>query len=80
MSNNNPAKGPIIDGGTSVWNFMPQGGLGVHYFLKPGRSIDLGVNASAHFFGLAGRPQPGSECQHPDTGGIYVLEVMRNGQ
>jgi lipid A 3-O-deacylase len=45
MSNNNPAKGPIIDGGTSVWNFMPQGGLGVHYFLKQGRSIDLGVNA-----------------------------------
>jgi len=45
MSNNNPAKGPIIDGGTSVWNFSPQGGLGVHYFLKPGRSIDLGVNA-----------------------------------
>jgi lipid A 3-O-deacylase len=45
MSNNNPAKGPIIDGGTSVWNFMPQGGLGVHYFLKPGRSIDLNVNA-----------------------------------
>jgi lipid A 3-O-deacylase len=45
MSNNNPAKGPIIDGGTSVWNFSPQGGIGVHYFLKPGRSIDLGVNA-----------------------------------
>jgi hypothetical protein len=45
MSNNNPAKGPIIDGGTSVWNFMPQGGLGVHYFLRSGRSIDLGVNA-----------------------------------
>ena len=44
MSNNNPAKGPIIDGGTSVWNFSPQGGVGVHYFLKPGRSIDLGVN------------------------------------
>lgn len=45
MSNNNPAKGPIIDGGTSVWNFMPQGGVGVHYFLKQGRSIDVGVNA-----------------------------------
>jgi len=32
-------------GGTSVWNFSPQGGMGVHYFLRPGRSIDLGVNA-----------------------------------
>jgi hypothetical protein len=44
-SNNNPANGPIIDGGTSVWNFTPQGGFGVHYFLKPRRSIDVGVNA-----------------------------------
>lgn len=32
-------------GGTSVWNFSPQGGLGIHYFLKSRRSIDLGVNA-----------------------------------
>jgi hypothetical protein len=31
-------------GGTSVFNFTPQGGGGVHYFLRPGRSIDLGVN------------------------------------
>ncbi|WP_420239756.1 acyloxyacyl hydrolase [Telmatobacter bradus] len=38
-----PALG--IDGGTSVWNFSPQGGAGVHYFVKPRRSIDLGVNA-----------------------------------
>lgn|GEM_PF-481359 len=44
MSNNNPAKGPIIDAGTSVWNFSPQGGIGVHYFLKSKRSIDLGVS------------------------------------
>jgi lipid A 3-O-deacylase len=34
-----------IDGSTSVWNFAPQGGIGVHYFLKSKRSIDLGVNA-----------------------------------
>jgi hypothetical protein len=32
-------------GGTSVWNFSPQGGLGVHIFTRPKRSIDLGVNA-----------------------------------
>ncbi len=31
-------------GGTSVFNFSPQGGGGVHYFIRPGRSIDLGVN------------------------------------
>jgi lipid A 3-O-deacylase len=32
-------------GGTSVWNFSPQGGVGMHYFLRSKRSIDLGVNA-----------------------------------
>ena len=31
-------------GGTSVWNFSPQGGGGIHYFIRPRRSIDLGVN------------------------------------
>jgi lipid A 3-O-deacylase len=31
-------------GGTSVWNFSPQGGIGAHYFVRPKRSIDLGVN------------------------------------
>lgn len=34
-----------VPGGTSVWNFSPQGGVGVHYFLRSKRSIDLGVNA-----------------------------------
>lgn len=38
----NPALG--IDGGTSVWNFSPQGGGGIHYFIRDKRSIDLGVN------------------------------------
>jgi lipid A 3-O-deacylase len=32
-------------GATSVWNFSPQGGVGAHYFLRSGRSIDIGVNA-----------------------------------
>ncbi len=31
-------------GGTSVWNFSPQGGGGFHYFIRPKRSIDVGVN------------------------------------
>ncbi len=33
-----------VDGGTSVWNFAPQGGGGFHYFIRPKRSIDVGVN------------------------------------
>jgi len=32
-------------GGTSVWNFTPQGGIGFHYFTRARRSIDLGLNA-----------------------------------
>jgi len=34
-----------LPGGTSVWNFSPQGGFGIHYFTRARRSIDLGVNA-----------------------------------
>ncbi len=36
--------GVMIDGGTSVWNFAPQGGFGMHFFLRPKRSIDLCVS------------------------------------
>jgi lipid A 3-O-deacylase len=32
-------------GGTSVFNFTPQGGVGIHYFIRPTRSIDVGLNA-----------------------------------
>ncbi len=35
--------GPNTD--ASVWNFTPQAGIGLHYFLSPTRSIDLGANA-----------------------------------
>lgn len=30
---------------TSVWNFTPQFGVGVHYFVAPRRSVDFGANA-----------------------------------
>jgi hypothetical protein len=32
-------------GGTSVWNFSPQGGIGLRYFTRSRRSIDFGINA-----------------------------------
>ena len=32
-------------GGTSVFNFTPQFGIGFHYFVKPQRSIDFEANA-----------------------------------
>jgi hypothetical protein len=34
-----------MPGGTSVFNFSPQGGGGLHYFMRKNRSIDFGVNA-----------------------------------
>lgn len=33
-----------LAGGTSVWNFSPQGGFGIHWFTRPKRSIDLAIN------------------------------------
>ncbi|HEY6446135.1 MAG TPA: acyloxyacyl hydrolase [Acidobacteriaceae bacterium] len=32
-------------GGTSVWNFSPQGGLGLQYFISPQRSVMFSANA-----------------------------------
>jgi lipid A 3-O-deacylase len=31
--------------GTSVWNFEPQFGLGLHYFVRRSRSVDFAANA-----------------------------------
>jgi lipid A 3-O-deacylase len=45
LSNTNPAAGYVVDGGTSVWNFSPQGGFGFHYFTKARQSVDFGLNA-----------------------------------
>jgi hypothetical protein len=33
------------NGGTSVWNFTPQFGVGFNYFVKPRRSISFAANA-----------------------------------
>jgi lipid A 3-O-deacylase len=32
-------------GGTSVWNFSPQFGIGFHYFVKPRQSVTFAANA-----------------------------------
>lgn len=33
------------NGDSSVWNFTPQGGVGLHYFTRPDRSLDFSANA-----------------------------------
>ena len=35
----------IASANTSVWNFTPQFGVGVHYFVNGKRSVDFGANA-----------------------------------
>ncbi len=39
---NSQNDGPNAD--ASVFNFTPQGGVGVHYFVRPRRSIDFSAN------------------------------------
>jgi lipid A 3-O-deacylase len=42
------------NGDASVWNFTPQGGVGLHYFTRPNRSIDfsaMGVHISSASLG-----------------------------
>jgi len=46
-------------GGTSVFNFSPQGGFGFHYFVRPRRSIDLGVNGMHISSASLGDKNPG---------------------
>ena len=53
----NPAEG--IDGGTSVWNFSPQGGGGVHIFVRPKRSVDIAVNGMQISSASLGDRNPG---------------------
>lgn len=48
-----------FDGGTCVWNFTPQGGVGVHYFTRSKRSIDLGINAMHISSASLGDKNPG---------------------
>jgi hypothetical protein len=46
-------------GGTSVWNFSPQGGAGFHYFTRSRRSIDVGVNGEHISSASLGDRNPG---------------------
>jgi lipid A 3-O-deacylase len=47
------------NGETSVWNFTPQGGIGLHYFTKPHRSIDFSANATHISSASLGDRNPG---------------------
>lgn len=46
-------------GGTSVWNFSPQGGGGIHIFTRSRRSIDVGVNGEHISSASLGDKNPG---------------------
>jgi lipid A 3-O-deacylase len=46
-------------GGTSVWNFRSGAGVGFHYFTRPRRSIDFGLNAEHISSASLGDKNPG---------------------
>jgi hypothetical protein len=52
-----PENGP--NGETSVWNFTPQGGIGLHYFTRTNRSIDFSANATHISSASLGDRNPG---------------------
>ena len=58
-----------LPGGTSVFNFSPQGGVGFHYFLRSRRSIDLGVNALHISSASLGDRNPGVNASIQVQGG-----------
>jgi lipid A 3-O-deacylase len=59
--------GPNAD--ASVWNFTPQGGVGVHYFVRPKRSIDVGANAIHISSASLGDRNPGVNASVQFTAG-----------
>jgi hypothetical protein len=48
-----------IPGGTSVWNFRSGAGIGFHYFTRPRRSLDFGLNAEHISSASLGDRNPG---------------------
>lgn len=46
-------------GGTSVWNFRSGAGIGFHYFVRPRRSLDFGLNAEHISSASLGDRNPG---------------------
>ena len=55
--NNLTANGP--NGETSVFNFTPQGGIGLHYFTRANRSIDFSANGTHISSASLGDRNPG---------------------
>ncbi len=47
------------NGETSVWNFTPQGGIGLHYFTRKDRSIDFSANGEHISSASLGDRNPG---------------------
>ncbi|MBS1815967.1 MAG: acyloxyacyl hydrolase [Acidobacteria bacterium] len=57
------------DANASVWNFTPQGGIGIHIFVKPKRSFDLGANAVHISSASLGDRNPGVNASVQFTAG-----------
>jgi lipid A 3-O-deacylase len=60
--------GPNAD--ASVWNFTPQGGVGMHYFYRPKRSLDVSANAMHVSSASLGDRNPGVNASIQFTVGL----------
>jgi lipid A 3-O-deacylase len=73
VSNGGLTAGPVGGNGltanTSVWNFTPQFGVGLHYFLRPNRSFDIGANAIHISSASLGDKNPGVNASVQFTAG-----------
>ena len=57
------------DANASVWNFTPQGGVGIHIFVKPKRSVDFSANAVHISSASLGDRNPGVNASVQFTAG-----------
>ncbi len=64
--------GPTTE--TSVFNFTPQGGIGIHYFVDAEALDRLQREWGAHLQREPGRQESGYECECAVLAGVYVVE------
>ncbi len=66
----------IPPGNTSKINFTEGPGVGLNYFLRPGRSVNCRFPGHASVERLAGRSQSGSQFEFAVRGWIQLVEAV----
>ena len=61
---------------TSVWNFTPQFGVGMHYFITSTSIHRLWSQRHPHLLGLAWRQKPRCQREHTILRRLHLVEVI----